>query len=293
MQPLKTSHPLALLLACMILLLGLMPVTAYGDIGPKPSVELALEGLDGRVCYVTLLSQAKSTGPYSVSDHPISPDHYLVEGDPEYGLKVWEAFRNYQDADGFYFIEYFARCGEDGTFRWGYYPPATFKVLLYFPQSGEFAVSGICQQYAFDSYFTVTAEGGGLSIVKSYDYTHELLSLGARIGATIAVEMAVALLLGLRGKNLLLFLAVLNTLTQVILNLLLNYFDYSQGSWAFVFHYIWMELAVTALEAVACSFWFRRAGMEKKWIAPAYALAANAASFAVGLAVAHLVPGIF
>ena len=55
-----------LLLACLLLPLFCLPARA--DAGPKPSVVIALEGLEGRECWGTLLSAQRSTGPYSASD---------------------------------------------------------------------------------------------------------------------------------------------------------------------------------------------------------------------------------
>lgn len=59
---------------------------------------------------------------------------------------------------------------------------------------------------------------------------------------------------------------------------------------------VWMELPVMAVEAVAYARLFRRATTGRpiaKWVAPAYAAVANAASFAAGLLIASKLPGLF
>ena len=50
---------LALLLVC------LLPLWAAADTGPKPSITVTPEGFGEDVCYLTLLSQTETTGPWS------------------------------------------------------------------------------------------------------------------------------------------------------------------------------------------------------------------------------------
>lgn len=271
----------------------LLPMPVFADVGPKPSVQLTIEGSIEAPYYVTLLSQKESTGPYYLADKGDPIPDYLAKTDED--RTTWQAFRDYQDADGFYFIEYVQKCDEENVFRWGYYPPQVFKVLIYLPESGEFLTSGINERYAFDSYFTVTASSdGNLTLQKSYDYTWEILSLLARIAATVVLELLVALLFKFRTKKLLFPIAGVNVFTQIVLNLLLNLFNYQSGSWAFVFHYIWMELIIIILEAIVFSIWLQKLENGKshgKYVA--YAVVSNIVSFIFGLFLAKIIPGIF
>jgi hypothetical protein len=102
------------------------------------------------------------------------------ENDEDYA--IWEAFDSYQDKDDFYFLQYFTKLGEDAAFRWGYYPPKEFKILLYFPDDGSFAVSDeVYERYAFDSYYTVdlshlthpVTNGETIRVEKDYHYAAE------------------------------------------------------------------------------------------------------------------------
>lgn len=45
------------ILTALLLLLPLTAMPVSADVGPKPSVVVALEGLEGRTCWGTLLSQ--------------------------------------------------------------------------------------------------------------------------------------------------------------------------------------------------------------------------------------------
>ena len=278
----------------LLALLIFMPTVAYADIGPKPSVRLKLSGIPESTCYVTLLSRDESTGPYSVSSDPIWEDSWLVEDDRETGMEAWQAFRDYHDPDGYYFIEYFEKCEKDEDFLWDYFPPENFKVLIYLPESEMFLTSGVAERYAFDSCFSVHAKNMlELRVRKDYQYGWELISLAARIVATILLEVLIALLFHLWNKRILMGIFLTNVLTQILLNVLLNVINYHSGSWAFMFHYIWMELAVFAIEALVYKFLFTKNGVESpyKWLT--YAATANALSFAAGLALARMIPGIF
>lgn len=285
---------------CVFALLVITPTTALADTGPKPSVVIGFEGLKQENCYVTLLSKSDSTGPYSAYDGDSNQARYN-ENDEDF--EIWEKFVSYQDKDGFYFLQYFEKLDESSTFKWGYYPPKEFKILMYFPDSDSFAVSSeIYERYAFDSYFTVDATGlnpsvnGEISAVKSYDYGLEALSFIARIVITIALELAVALLFGFSAKKQIFVIGITNVITQTILNVLLNIINYNQGQLMFVLSYILFELIVFAIEAVIYCFALNRYSVKpavKKWFIVLYAFVANFLSFFAGLGIAHLIPGIF
>lgn len=291
------------IMICIMSVFVGISITAYGDIGPKPSVVINFEGLENEKYYVTLLSEVTSTGPHSVlGEHPGNQRYH--EDDKDYD--IWMKFVSYKDKDGYHFLQYFSDCTETSQFTWGYYPPRKFKILLYFPEYDKFVVSEeVYERYAFDSYYFVDAKGldiqaetSDLSIkaVRNYEYKWELVSLFARIIATIIVEILMALLFGFRSKKQLLVIGTVNIITQSILNILLNIFNYNQGSMAFVFHYVWMELLVFAIEAAAYSALLHKYSARepvKRWAVPLYALAANAVSFGAGLYISFLIPGIF
>lgn len=284
-------------------MLIIMPKTAYADMGPKPSVVIDFKGLEDEKYYVTLLSEVTSTGPHSVLGEHDNNQRYH-EGDQ--GYEIWEKFLSYKDEDGYHFLQYFSDCTETSKFTWGYYPPQRFKILLYFPEYDRFAVSEEAyERYAFDSYYRVDVKSQGaqsaalmetIKAVKNYDYRWELISLFARIIATIAIEVLIALFFGFRAKKQLLIIGAVNIVTQSILNILLNISNYNHGSMMFVFNYIWMEALVIIIEAGIYSVFLHKYSSGKpikKWRAPLYAFTANAVSFGVGLYIAYLIPGIF
>ena len=277
-----------------IILVMSLPVTASADIGPKPSVRIQFTGIQGETYYGTLLSERRSTGPATAWDGY----EECRDWKPENEKLIWEKFIAYEDADGYYFLQEWWDCSKTNQLNWTYYPPTPFKILLYFPETDSFYVSDIYERYAFDSYFTVVLsdyDSSPISAEKSYDYTWELISLAARIVLTIALELAIALFFGYREKKAFVFLAIVNVITQVVLNVVLNIINYLSGSMGFTFAFVCMEILVFGIEAVTYKVALHRFSEKEKVNrrGVTYALVANSASFAIGLWLAHLIPGIF
>ncbi len=274
---------------------SLSPINANADTGPKPSVRIVFENMGEQDCYGTLLSKYRSTGPASAWDG--EEDSVYLNG---LDREIWEAFVNYEDGDGYYFLQTAWHCSETKQLNWTYYPPDSFKILLYYPESDTFVSSGIYERYAFDSYFTVTMEGmeGGqilLTAQKSYDYTWELFSLVCRILITVLLEIGIALLFGFRGRKLLLTILGVNVVTQVTLNVILNVINYHQGFLAFLLGYFFLEFLVFVIETIAYAFLFKRVAAQRIAFSKIvlYSLLANLASFAGGFVIVRFVPGIF
>ena len=292
-----------------VMLFVMLPIvcftTARADSGPKPSVNVSFESLSGELCYGTLLSVMESTGPAKVWDGtPEDARHNENERFKSlpYGYEIWKAFVDYADKDGYYFLQQIWQVNETNELNWGYYPPNTFKVLLYFPESGTFFVSGSCERYAFDSYFTVDLSGNKqeagnhhIEMKRSYNYGQELFSLVARIILTIGIELVIAWLFGYRNRNQWILLVSVNAVTQIILNVLLNVINYRSGHQMFMTYYFVFELIVIVIEAsVYRSFLCEDRSPERgKRQAAIYALVANAVSFVGGVFLARWIPGIF
>jgi len=284
------------MLIFFILVIPGLSGNASADIGPKPSVVVDFKGLEAENYYVTLLADTKSTGPWSKSES------FRGSGDE----KVWGKFNTYPAGNSFFFLGYFADCSDTDTFKWTYYPPATFKILIYFPEYDRFIVSAdTYERYAFDSYYTVDATsldiqsvavaGEEMSVRRTYNLGWEITSLLCRILATILIELGVAWIFGFRAKKQVRIIAITNIATQTILNILLNIINYKLGLFAFIFNYVWMEFAVFIIEGVVYSRLLDRCeALPGRKVHPwLYSLTANTASFVIGMMIAKLIPGIF
>jgi len=271
-------------LLCVALLAAALMIFAHADMGPKESVTVEFRGFEGRRYFATLLSRTRSSGPASVYDG----DESTPKSD------VFMKFVEYQDADGFYFLQFMQDCSQTHAFFWGYYPPEEFRILLYFPDTDEFLESqGSYGQYAFHSRYVFTPDG---SVERAYDYGNEALAFALRAALTVAVELAVALCFCLRGGKLWRLVILMNLGTQVLLNAALQITIYYHGAWLGAAGItLLLELAVTAAEAVVYTRYFPRLSARplRKWVGIVYAIAANAVSFIVGLAMAQMLPRLF
>ena len=279
----------------------ILPVTAYADMGPKPSVVIIFENMSDEPCYGTLLSFVKSNGPYSAwerkDEYSENTDHMLI------------ALAEYVDEDGYYFMGEIWNVGKDKEIEWGYYPPDYFKILLYFPESDTYAVSKELSRYAFDSYYSVDMSDGIDSVArieaeKDYDYAAEIFALCIRVALTLLVEIAIAKMFGYWEKKQLACIAIANLATQITLNVFLNVSAHSNGNGfdkglAVIGLYVIGELLALLIEAVVYIIWLDRLTKEPRKRgyaivhATLYALVANIVSFVLGLYLFDALPGIF
>lgn len=282
------------IVVCVLLLLAVFPISAHADTGPKPSVQVDFTDMADEVYYVTLLSKEYSTGPATAYNGNPASARYQADSED---YAIWEKFVNYSDSDGYYFLQQFETCQGNDHYSWDYCPPSPFKILLYFPQSDTFAVSGIYESYAFDSYFTAAmdaTDSGALIVTKDYPFRWELISLFARILLTILIELLIALPFRFRTKKQLQIIICTNIFTQTVLNVLLNAAAYYFGSLAFTFYSVLGECIVFLIEAILYVRLLPKYSTYAKPVHPVcYALCANILSLAAGMWLARIIPGIF
>ena len=282
---------LIIVFLCMVML---FPIGVNADTGPKPSVRIKFENMGDELCYGTLLAKEESTGPASAWDGKEENINLsFVDRD------IWEAFVNYEDSDGYYFLQWAWIVSDTKELSWTYYPPNEFKVLLYYPETNTFMVSDVCKRYVFDTYYTVDMDGieigsikyddnlssnQRLEAFKSYEFKNEVKALGCRMLITVVVEVLIGLLFKFRNKELL-YILFINVITQIILNVLLNIYT----GFGYYFVYLSLELLVFVIEAIFYCLMFKK----KKWHCVLYSVVANVSSFVIGLYLANLFPGIF
>lgn len=269
------------LIAAMLCTIG-----AAADCGPHSSVTVTFPEAEAEF-YVTLLSEKKSYGPHNGAyrDLYLDPD-----GEPDASTAAYLKLNAYRDADGFYFLGMVGECnGETDSFdwRWGYYPPDVFKVLVYYPATDSFAVSGILKQYAFSSYFTIHDNGDGtLAVKQSYNYLREAAGFFLRVLLTLGIELLIAKPFGYLAPRTRRTVIITNIATQVLLNLGLNIINFREGWLTMAMYYILLEVLVFLAEGLIYTFTLshrdengRLRGVGKAWF---FSLAANLASFIIG-----------
>ncbi len=297
----KLFYTLCTILLCMLCIMPVRSATVSADTGPKPSVHVQFEGVKEKVYYATLLSKTRSTGPWGIwyGEDRLALESYLKEGQSE---EVFMKFVEYADADGYFFLQNLFTITKDKGLSWGYYPPNTFKLLIYDPQTDSFACSSVYEKYAFDSYYKVDVskvsftqgegENGSPQLVKNpiqavqeYDWGKEIVGFLCRVSLTLAIEIALAFVFKLGRKGCLSLIVATNVGTQSLLNVFFNVFTYFGGFLCLPVYFL-AEAVVFALEAgVYCLCAAKIQGMaeRKKKTLVSYALAANAASFFIGV----------
>ena len=277
------------LIWCAVLLFAVSISVALADTGPKPAVSVNVKNLGGAKCYATLLSEREQYGPYCTTEIEKRWDEMRAE------TAVWEAFAGYKDPDGFFFLQELWDLRYVPKYAWEYHPPRIFKVLLYWPDEGRFAVSEITEAKDFYSLFEVDAsevrfaDGSniGTIAVKPVDsYSYRIWAFVSRVLITLAVELLIALAFLFRTKREWLVIIATNILTQIALGIFATISVVRGGrDMQFFVTLAFLELGVAIIEAVVYILFLRKASGKKRglWVYVVYALVANAASYFVGL----------
>ena len=274
---------------CAVLLFAVSISVALADTGPKPAVSVNVKNLGGAACYATLLSEREQYGPYCTTEIEKRWDEMRAE------TSVWEAFAGYKDPDGFFFLQELWDLRYVPKYAWEYHPPRIFKVLLYWPDKGRFAVSEITEAKEFYSLFEVDAsevrfaDGSniGTIAVKPVDSdSYRIWAFVSRVLITLAVELLIALAFLFRTKREWLVIIATNILTQIALGIFATISVVQGGrDMQFFVTLAFLELGVAIIEAVVYILFLRKASGKKRglWVYVVYALVANAASYFVGL----------
>lgn len=318
-DPMKKSlrSLLAFLIAATVLC-----CIAMADTGPKPSASFTFTGMPDEDYYVTMLAEVDAYGPHRVYQPGEDLPYVLEAGRDDPAYPAWQKFVDYKDPDGYYFLEdLFELCHGDDEAAWHYYPPQRFKLLLYFPESDVFLCSSITERYAFDSLYALDLGGrspaelaaltltdadgnpldagsaGEITLDKSDGTRQQLIGFLGRLGITLVIELALAWGWKYRKGSQLLFIGIVNLITQCLLNVALLCWGAGENSRFFIiFWYVLLELAVTGIEAAAYAYLLPGTDRKDPAVrrhAALYALSANLLSFLGGLALSEVFPILF
>ena len=314
-------------LPALLIAVLLLCCVAFADTGPKPSAAFTFTGMPDEDYYVTMLAEVDHYGPHRIYQEGDDLPYVLEAGRDDPAYPAWQKFVDYKDPDGYYFLDdLFEQCHGDDEASWHYYPPERFKLLLYFPESDIFLCSTVTERYAFDSVYRLDLGGkspaeiaaltltdpngdplpsgrddetaiGEVTLDKS-DGTHQqIIGFFGRLGITLVIELALAWGWKYRKGSQLLFIGIVNLITQCLLNVALLCWGAQESSRGFIiFWYVLLELAVTGIEAAAYAYLLPGTDHREKSVrrhAAMYAIAANVLSFLGGLALSEVFPFLF
>ena len=260
-------------------------VKLNADTGPKSYVEIEIVG-ETQGYYMTLLASSEGWGPYSSN-----PDHH--EDIDEIDLK----FKAYSDNDEFYYwFEYWSI--EDKEMTWGYYPPDTFKILIYDSINDRFITDNkVYERTSFSTVLKLTLKDGNsevpFSVTKKANYLMMVvLGFLLRLTICIAIELGIAFLFKFKKKQYLVVIYT-NVATQVLLNLCLALLIYFLGFQVYLVYpaYIVIEFLIIFIEWLIYALTLNKVNKEN--IIPIYksclySLSANVASFVLGFIILYL-----
>ena len=279
---------------------------AMADTGPKPSASFTFTGMPDEDYYVTMLAEVDAYGPHRVHQPGGEiPGYVLEQGEQDPAYPAWQKFVDYKDPDGYYFLEdLFEQCHGDDEAGWRYFPPEQFKLLLYaFDSIYRLDLGG--KSPAEIAALTLTGPDGdpipspaGEITLDKADGTHQqIVGFLGRLGITLVIELALAWGWKYRKGSQLLFIGLVNLITQCLLNVALLYWGAQETSRGFIiFWYILLELAVTGIEAAAYAYLLPGTDRKDPAVrrhAALYALSANLLSFVAGLALSEFFPILF
>ena len=222
------------LVISLFLVLFITPLVS-ADTGPKPYISLQFSD-DTTNLYITLLGEDEYNGPWISFEEYSSDELSYSENLANFyeatsyntPFNIFIKFLNYKDDYYFYGLPY--SINENNEYKWYYYPPDNFKVLIYNTDTDSFSISQAYSCYAFSSYYEVGLSDGNITLTNNYNYTKEILLLILRIVITIAVELVVALIfIKWFKKREFLIILFTNIVTQIILNVLVNLVTYFTG----------------------------------------------------------------
>lgn len=315
-------------LPALLIAVLLLCCVAFADTGPKPSASFTFTGMPDEDYYVTMLAEVDAYGPHRVYQPGEDLPYVLEAGRDDPAYPAWQKFVDYKDPDGYYFLEdLFEQCHGDDEASWHYYPPDRFKLLLYFPESDTFLCSTVTERYAFDSVYRLDLSGklpaeiaaltltdpngdpipadgtgetsavGEVTLDKADGTRQQLIGFLGRLGITLVIELALAWGWKYRKGSQLLFIGIVNLITQCLLNVALLCWGAGENSRFFIiFWYVLLELAVTGIEAAAYAYLLPGTDHREKSVrrhAAVYAIVANVLSFVSGLALSELFPILF
>ena len=185
--------------------------------GYYQTTEVVFEGIR-ETCYGTLLSKKSESGTWS----------YQMELDLNAPEEVRNFFKEYQDTDHFFYLNYFQDV-TDGLLYWPYYPPEEFKILLYFPDTGTVIVSDPLDRYSLSSPFKAVIDHGRMSVERNYDYLKMIRITLCRAVILTIFAVVTAILYAQPYNNEIRYMILGNFLYQALINTLIALYSYRNG----------------------------------------------------------------
>ncbi len=279
-----------LILTLLLIVINFLPSPAFADVGPKPSLEIRVKGMDNDNYWLDLLVTDKSE--YSWLE--IS----LVER--ERVKKLAE----YVDEDGFHpallvgtrvplFGDLKGEKNSDNTYSHNFSyigTPEIFKIAI-LTEDDTLIISDLIHRKHFNSIveFDLRDEALQEDILLYAGQAKEIspilkISFGfiSRLLLTLAIEIGIALLFGFTIKHSGKLLFKTNIFTQVVLNIAILWMNLSYGLLIALLVFILMEIFIIIFETIIYAKYLTEKSKGRRI---AYGILANIVSLMVGFGI--------
>lgn len=265
-----------------LVMLCAMNLPVYADMGPKPDLVIDFSGIH-EPCVVTVLSTVKSYGPNQPMQTAWMP--WWDEQAPEIDKEIYQKFidetklLNEDRTEQLYFWGVLA---QNSPYVFGYYPPETFYVLVYFPETDSFLLSE--ESYTrtvFHTELAITVENGKLlfnarqplyGIMKSWKDNDAVV---LRLLVTVITEIVIGMFFMKYTHKSMLTVIGVNVITQILLNIViwLRYYVLSNSVSTYFPVLAGAEVLIFLIEGFIYSKLISREELSRPYL---YALTANA-----------------
>ena len=263
-----------IILSVILLLLPFFVTVVHADIGPKPSIDLTVEGLGEGEYYLSIFGDDSVSGPNRPYE---SGNGNLVVDLSKFPEDIVKTFIDYKSGE-YCFWGYIDKVTkEDNTVRWGYYAPDKFMIVIITPD-GKLIASEPQQKGKLADYYICTVKDGTIELSDNYDYGKEILRMMIRVVFTIIIELGIGLLFRFTAKEEVLLIVKTNIFTQLFLNIALTFTNILGGIFGALLIMFPLEFLIFMIEG----FIYSRKMEGKAWPKWIYSLVANAVSFYAG-----------
>lgn len=277
MKRIKLFFYLLLCISVFFLLSNSIKVSA--DMGPKPASYVTIKGIEGD--YVACFAGKDATGPN------FDYDYWLMY---DTGVE-YNSIMKYSDEDGFKWMTTYFKCSGTQEISFTYYCPSEYKIVIY--QNDEFLIAtDVLEMYAFTTYYEIdfskgiSASQNDIQVINTYDYFKEILNLVIRVVLTLLIEIGLFFLFKLYTKRNLRIVLIVNLVTQIFLNVMVNIELFYSGFLLALILLFVLEFFILIIESVLYQALFKE---KKHWLILIYSILANVLSFVCGLIIFNFI----
>ncbi len=176
---------------------------------------------------------------------------------------------------------------------YSYYAPENFVFMFVSEDYSKTIKTQVIERKYFEGFYTIDLQGiswdecedgqvvGECKI--DYKWWYNVVSTLARMLATMAIECLIALIF-IRSKKDFAFIAIVNLISNFLLNFILSLIDFFAGYqlFTYIMAYVFFEVVVIVAEAVA---YCKKMPHIVRYKLVLYAIFANLISYAVGMMV--------